>query len=187
LEELNLADNSVSTELSALQCDASAKSCSQNQEQKLDTMKVDDNQEVFCSLNTLDEQLEVADSEDIQVRAEAAASGIDDSCASSCQRNSSPDCHCTQQISTAITKAKNLQSLDLSNNNFSAQAAETLYGSWTTLRPLSSHRHITKHIIHFSTKEKKCCSVKPCCKKVWFVAPMLIYWLKISGQWVQLL
>jgi Leucine-rich repeat (LRR) protein len=129
-------------------------------------MKVDDNQEVFCSLNTLDDQLEVADSEDNQVRAEAAASGIDDSCASSCQRNSSPNCHFTQQISSAITKAKNLQSLDLSNNNFSAQAAETLYGSWTTLRPLSSHRHITKHIIHFSTKEKKCCSMKPCCKKV---------------------
>ncbi|MCI01435.1 protein TONSOKU-like, partial [Trifolium medium] len=102
----------------------------------------------------------------IPVGAEAAASGIDDSCASSCQRNSSPECHLTPQFSTAIAKAKNLQLLDLSNNSFSAQAAETFYSSWTTLRPLSSHRHITKNIIHFSTKEKKCCSVKPCCKKV---------------------
>ncbi|PNX69883.1 protein BRUSHY, partial [Trifolium pratense] len=59
LEELNLADNSVPTELSALQCDLPSKSCSQNQEDKIDTMKVDDNQEAFCSLNTLDEQLEV--------------------------------------------------------------------------------------------------------------------------------
>ncbi|CAJ2651232.1 unnamed protein product [Trifolium pratense] len=58
LEELNLADNSVPTELSALQCDLPSKSCSHNQEDKLDTMKVDDNQEAFCSLNTLDEQLE---------------------------------------------------------------------------------------------------------------------------------
>ncbi|KAL5053290.1 hypothetical protein RYX36_033972 [Vicia faba] len=163
LEELNLADNSVQTELYLLQCDVSAKSCSQNQEQKLDTVKVDDNQEVLCPLNTFADQLEVADSEE---RAEAAASGIDDSCASSCQRNSSPECHFTQQFLTAIAKAKNLQLLDLSNNSFSAQTSETFYGSWTTLRPLSSHRHITTHIVHFSTKEKKCCSVKPCCKKV---------------------
>jgi hypothetical protein len=70
-------------------------------------MKVDDNQEAFCSLNTLDEQLEVADSEDIPGGAEAAASGIDDS-ASSCQRNSTPECHLTQQFSTAIAKAKKL-------------------------------------------------------------------------------
>ncbi|CAJ2640905.1 unnamed protein product [Trifolium pratense] len=60
LKELNLADNSVPTELSSLQCDLPSKSCSHNQEDKLDTMKVDDNQEAFCSLNTLDEQLEVA-------------------------------------------------------------------------------------------------------------------------------
>ncbi|XP_061343821.1 protein TONSOKU-like [Gastrolobium bilobum] len=167
LEELNLADNSVPNELPALQYDLSVKGCSQNQEQKLDTVKVDDNQEVLCSLNTSDHQLEVADSEDIPVRVEAAASGIDDSCASSCQRNSSsPECHFTQQFSIAIGKAKNLQLLDLSNNNFSAQAAETFYGSWTILRPLSSHKHITEQIIHFSTKENKCCRVKPCCKKV---------------------
>ncbi|KAK7399404.1 hypothetical protein VNO78_10586 [Psophocarpus tetragonolobus] len=163
LEELNLADNSVPKEDSALQYDLSVKSYSQNQEQKFDTMKVDDNQEVLYSLNTADLQLEVADSEDIPV--EAAASGIDDSCASSCQRNSSPECHVMQQFSNAIGKAKNLQLLDLSDNSFSAQAAETFYGSWTTLRPLSSQKHITEQIIHFSTKENKCCRLKPCCKK----------------------
>lgn len=129
-------------------------------------MKVDDNREV--SLNTAYDQLEVADSEDIPDRVEAAASGIDDSCASSCQRNnsSSPECHFTKQFSIAIAKAKALQLLDLSNNDFSAQAAETFYGSWTTLRPLSCQKHITEQIIHFSTKEKRCCGVKPCCKKV---------------------
>ncbi|TKY60409.1 TONSOKU protein [Spatholobus suberectus] len=159
LEELNLADNSVPKEVSALQYDLSVKCCSQNQEQKLD-----DNQEVVCSLHTADHELEVADSEGIPV--EAAASGIEDSCASSCQRNSSPECHFTQQFSIAIGKANNLQLLDLSNNGFSAQAAETFYGSWTTLRPLSSQKHITEQIIHFSTRENKCCRVKPCCKKV---------------------
>lgn len=145
LEELNLADNSVPTEVSSLQYDLSVKSCSQNQEQKLDTIKVDDN-------------------EDIPV--EAAASGLDDSCVSSCQRNSSPECHFSQQFSIAIGKAKNLQLLDLSNNGFSAQPAEAFYGSWATLRPLSSQKHITEQIIHFSTRGNKCCRVKPCCKKV---------------------
>ncbi|KAK7358853.1 hypothetical protein VNO77_00793 [Canavalia gladiata] len=166
LEELNLADNSVPNEVSALQCDLSVKSCSQNQEQKLDIIKVDDNQEVLCSLNTAYHQLEVADSEDTPARVEAAASGIDDSCASSCQRNSSPECHFTQLFSVAIGKAKNLQLLDLSNNDFSAQAAETFYNSWATLRSFSSQKHITEQVIHFSTKENKCCRVKPCCKKV---------------------
>nr|KYP67832.1 Protein BRUSHY 1 [Cajanus cajan] len=164
LEELNLANNSVPMEVSALQYDLSVKSCSQNQEQKLDAMNVDDNQEVPCSLEMADHQLEVADSEDIPV--EAAASGVDDSCASSCQRNSSSECHFTQQFSFAIGKAQNLQLLDLSNNGFSAQAAETFYCSWTTLRPLSSKKHITEQIIHFSTRENTCCRVKPCCKKV---------------------
>ncbi|XP_027916277.1 protein TONSOKU [Vigna unguiculata] len=163
IEELNIADNSVPKENSALQYDLSVKSCSQNQEQKLDTMQVDDNQEVLCSLNAANYKLEVADSEDIPV--EAAASGIDDSCASSCQRNSSPECHLVQQFAIAIGKAKNLQLLDLSNNGFSAQAAETFYGSWATLRPLSSQKHISKQIVHFSTRENKCCRVKPCCKK----------------------
>lgn len=140
------------------------KGCSQKQELKLDTMKVDDNCEI---LYTDYHQLEVADSEDIPVRVEAPASGIDDSCASSCQRNSSsPECHFTQLFSVAIRKAKNLQLLDLSDNDFSAQAAETFYSSWTTLRPLSSQKHITERIIHFSTKENKCCRVKTCCKKV---------------------
>ncbi|XP_047163829.1 protein TONSOKU [Vigna umbellata] len=163
IEELNIADNSVPKEYSALQYDLSVKSCSQNQEQKLDTMQVDDNQEILCSLNAANYKLEVADSEDIPL--EAAASGIDDSCAGSCQRNSSPECHLTEQFAIAIGKAKNLQLLDLSNNGFSAQAAETFYGSWATLRPLSSQKHITEQIVHFSTRENKCCRVKPCCKK----------------------
>ncbi|KAK7318472.1 hypothetical protein RJT34_03174 [Clitoria ternatea] len=166
LEELNLADNSVPNEASALQYDLSLKSCSQDPEQRLENTKLDYNQEVLCSLNTSHQQLEVADSEDIPVRVEAAASRVDDSCASSCQRNSSSLCHLTQQFSIAISKAKNLQLLDLSNNDFSAQAAETFYGSWITLRPLSSHKHVAEQIIHFSTKENKCCRVKPCCKKV---------------------
>lgn len=128
-------------------------------------MKVDGNQEVLCSVNLDYHQLEVADSEETPVRVEAAASGIDDS-ASSCQKNSSsPECLFTQQFAFAIGKAKNLQLLDLSINDFSAQAAETFYNSWTTLRP-SSQKHITDRIIHFSTKENKCCRVKPCCKKV---------------------
>ncbi|KAF1867268.1 hypothetical protein Lal_00049697 [Lupinus albus] len=164
LEELNLADNSVPNDLATLQYDLSIKGCSQKQEPKADNMKVDDNQEV---LYTDYHQLEVVDSEELLTRVEATASGVEDGCVSSYQRNSpSPECYFTNQFSIAVGKAKNLQLLDLSNNDFSAQAVETFYSSWTTLRPVSSQKHITERIIHFSTMENKCCRVKPCCKKV---------------------
>ncbi|KAI4317132.1 hypothetical protein L6164_025031 [Bauhinia variegata] len=177
LEELNVAGNAVPNELSTLQHDFSVIECSQKLVEKLDTsdspkvglpMKVDDAQEGLCTSNSEWQQLEVADSEeDIPDRVEAAASGIDDSCGSSCQRNTqSPKCHFAQQLSTAICMAKHLQLLDLSDNDFSAQAAETFYNSWSSgLRVVSSLRHVTDQIIHFSTKEKKCCRVKPCCRK----------------------
>ncbi|XP_020974960.1 protein TONSOKU isoform X2 [Arachis ipaensis] len=163
LEELNLADNTVPNELYALKSDLTVKGDSEKHDQILDTIKLAGNQEVHCSVNLDYHQLEVADSEDETVK--AAASGIDDS-ASSCQRNSSSaECLLTQQLAVAIGKAKKLQLLDLSNNAFSLEAAETFYNSWTSVR-VPSQKHINEGIMHFSTKEKKCCRVKPCCKKV---------------------
>lgn len=153
LEELNLAGNAVPNELLT-------------HKERL-PMIVDDTQEALCVLNTDYHQLEVADSEDTQVRAEAAASGVDDSCASSYQRNSSsPKCQFIRQLFIAIGMAKNLHLLDISDNGFAAEDAESFYSSWSsTSRTISSHKHITERIIHFSTKENKCCKVKPCCKK----------------------
>lgn len=129
-------------------------------------MEVDHTEEGLSTLNTNDRKLEVAENEDTPTGVEAAASGNDDSCASSCQRNSSsPKCHLIQKLSTAIDQAKHLQFLDLSDNGFPPRAAETFYSSWSSsLRTHSSYRHITDRIIHFSTNEK-CCRVKACCKK----------------------
>jgi hypothetical protein len=127
--------------------------------------EVDAAQQGLCPVNTDYNQLEVADSEDDPIRAEAAASGIDDSCASSCQKNAlSPECQFIQELSTAVHMAEKLSFLDLSNNGFSAQIAETLYTAWSSLRGGSAERHIEDKTIHLFLKGNKCCSVKSCCK-----------------------
>ncbi|XP_024026928.1 protein TONSOKU [Morus notabilis] len=114
--------------------------------------------------NDLD-QLEVADSEEDPIGGEAAASGIDDSCASSSQRNSSsPEWQLAQEVSTAISKAKTLQLLDLSNNGLSTQVSEKLYTAWASSRPRPAYKHIKDQTIHLLTKGRKCC-IKPCCRK----------------------
>ncbi|KAF7840080.1 Protein TONSOKU [Senna tora] len=171
LQELNLAGNAIPNEL----CSSLVKVCPENQDQKLDSnefhkvslpLEVDHTKDGPSTFSTGDHKLEVAYNEDIPTRVEATASGIDDSCASSCQRNSSsPTCHLFQKLSVAIGLAKNLEFLDLSGNGFPAQASETFYSSWSSEPSRSSHKHITDRIIHFSNSENKCCRVKACCKK----------------------
>ncbi|KAM6563543.1 hypothetical protein CsatB_023541 [Cannabis sativa] len=109
------------------------------------------------------DQLEVADSEDDHTKVEAAASGIDDSCASSCQRNLSQECQLIQELSTAIRTAKKLQLLDLSKNGLSTKAVE-LYEAWSSSRPCPAYRHIKDRTIHLFTEGKKCC-IRSCCRK----------------------
>ncbi|KAM6590602.1 hypothetical protein CsatA_013207 [Cannabis sativa] len=109
------------------------------------------------------DQLEVADSEDDHTKVEAAASGIDDSCASSCQRNLSQECQLIQELSTAIRMAKKLQLLDLSKNGLSTKAVE-LYAAWSSSRPCPAYRHIKDRTIHLFTEGKKCC-IRSCCRK----------------------
>ncbi|GMN38948.1 hypothetical protein TIFTF001_008170 [Ficus carica] len=106
------------------------------------------------------DELEVADSEEDPIRVEAAASGIDDTCASSCQRNSSSsECQFIQELSSAITSARKLQVVDLSNNGLSTEAAERLYEAWSSSRPCPAY----KHMFLFFTEGRKCC-MKPCCR-----------------------
>ncbi|KAG6604274.1 Protein TONSOKU, partial [Cucurbita argyrosperma subsp. sororia] len=142
LEELNLADN-VDLDKHALQCNITEK---ESKELKQPCHDISKPQGLTCSIEELDpaqqnleevnaeyNHLEVADSEE-PIR-EAAASGIDDSCASSCERKSaSLDCQSILPLSTAIGMAKTLQLLDLSNNGFSAQETETMFGAWSTSR-----------------------------------------------------
>ncbi|GMP25438.1 hypothetical protein CsSME_00002310 [Camellia sinensis var. sinensis] len=132
-------------------------------------------------------QLEAADSEDddhppnpIRMPAEEAAaaaasssSSPSDSCmmSSSCQRNPSDEESLqllVRDLSTAIGLAKHLQYLDLSNNGFSMEIAETLlYVAWSSLssRAGFAQRHIQGNTIHLSLQGRKCCGVKPCCSR----------------------
>ncbi|KAL7230356.1 hypothetical protein ACSBR2_008781 [Camellia fascicularis] len=132
-------------------------------------------------------QLEAADSEDddhppnpIRMPAEEAAaaaasssSSPSDSCmmSSSCQRNPSDEESLqllVRDLSTAIGLAKHLQFLDLSNNGFSMEIAETLlYVAWSSLssRAGLAQRHIQGNTIHLSLQGRKCCGVKPCCSR----------------------
>lgn len=126
--------------------------------------EVDSGQQDLCAVNTDCNQLEVADSEEDPIRVEVAATRIDNSCASSCQqRIQSPECQFIQELSTAIIMAKRLCSLDLSNNGFSAEAAEALYTAWSSIRAGSAERHIEDQTIHLYSRGNKCCT-KPCCK-----------------------
>lgn len=127
--------------------------------------EVEPSQPDLCTVNTDCNHFEVSDSGYNLSRVEAAASGIDDSCASSSQRKlSSPECQFIQELSTAISEAKKLHLLDLSNNGFSTDAADMFYTTWSSSRAGSAHRHIKDQTIHLTMEGSKCC-VKPCCKK----------------------
>lgn len=173
LEELNLADN-VDLDKHALQCNTTEKESEELTQPCHDISKphgltcsikeLDSAQQNLEKANTEYNELEVADSEE-PVREAAAASGIDDSCASSCERKSaSLDDQFILALSSALRMAKTLQLLDLSNNGFSAQETETLFSAWSTSRTGLAQRHIKDNIVHLFVKGTKCC-VKPCCKK----------------------
>ncbi|CAM8953727.1 unnamed protein product [Rhodiola kirilowii] len=76
--------------------------------------------------------LEVADSEDESIRDKPPVSKVTLKCSSSSQSNrSSVNLNYIQELSSAISKAKNLKFLDLSNNGFSTQDVELLYSTWS--------------------------------------------------------
>lgn len=178
VEELNLADNAKLDKQLALRYDSTENMNIEVLQPKLNTSELsvkrcmtkeaDPDQQGLCQMNTDYNHLEVADSEDLdnQNRVENAASAFDDSCTSSCQKNPSLECQFIQELSTAIGMAKQLQQLDLSNNGFSTQAAETLYSAWSSrLGAAPAWKHIKNHTIHLSVEENKCCRVKPCCRR----------------------
>ncbi|XP_050205266.1 protein TONSOKU isoform X2 [Mercurialis annua] len=163
LEELHLTDNTNPEDKHTMQCDSVAKQDNLNTS---DSWKADIDQEALCARNIIDcSELEVADSEDNQARVEAGHE-FDDSCTSSCQKNSSLESRFIQQLAAAIGMAKQLKFLDLSNNGFSNLIAEELYTAWSSRStPDLAWKHIKDAIIHFSTPQNKCCTAKPCCTK----------------------
>ncbi|URE05449.1 TPR [Musa troglodytarum] len=129
-----------------------------------------DAQEII-PLKSDDGGLEVADSEDEAIMEEQPLlCGPDASCASSCRRRSSACGQPIQELSAAITSARNLQMLNLSRNKFSQEAIDSLYAAWSS--PLrcndgKSRKHVNMDVVHFSVNGKKCCGVRPCCIRDW--------------------
>ncbi|CAM8951053.1 unnamed protein product [Rhodiola kirilowii] len=99
--------------------------------------------------------LEVADSEDESIRDKPPVSKVTLKCSSSSQSNrSSVNLNYIQELSSAISKAKNLKFLDLSNNGFSNQDVELLYSTWSGTRAGPSLKHVKYHMFHLSTGMK---------------------------------
>ncbi|KAA3477919.1 protein TONSOKU-like isoform X1 [Gossypium australe] len=169
LEELNLANNAdTDKQLGILYCKPthSLESSQPNHIVSEPSLNPCSSKE-FDELDPNYNKLEVADSEDDEVRVETAASGFNDSSASSCQRrNSTLECQFIQELSIAIGLAKQLQVLDLSKNGLSVQASEALYNAWSSgSRAGLSCWIIKDQIVHLSVEGNKCCRLKSCCKK----------------------
>ncbi|KAJ0983759.1 hypothetical protein J5N97_002115 [Dioscorea zingiberensis] len=160
LEELHLADNASIPSERTMQFIDSTLACP-----KSDAANAAPE---ICKMNAESDGLEVADSEDEDMKG-PASSGQDGSCASSCQKNTFTCCQLIQDLSSAISLATQLQLLDLSKNRFSSEAIDAMYASWSSSGSRSSGqalKHVTKdQTVHFSTEGKRCCGIKQCCRK----------------------
>ncbi|XP_043698218.1 protein TONSOKU [Telopea speciosissima] len=175
LEELNLAENSDLDKASTLEYDVTAQGTSKSVEPGLNfadiSVRISAPEEVVqqgsCAVKVDSNNLEIDDSEDGPIRQDPILSGCDDSCTSSCPKNSPcVDCEFVQDLTKALGMAKQLQILDLSNNGFPVEVAETLYSAWSSSRCSgSASRHIKNETIHFSVEGKNCCLVKDCCRR----------------------
>ncbi|XP_048140163.1 protein TONSOKU isoform X4 [Rhodamnia argentea] len=165
LKELNLAGNVENKEIiSSSQIEISL----MHPHSSLDSSaakEIDPARNGPCIVNRECNQLEVADSEDGQTGIEPDASGVNHSCASSWERIGAVESPLVEKLSMAIGMAKQLESLDLSNNGFSLNAAESFYAAWSASRGSLAHRHISKWTVHLSCQANKCCRLKPCCKR----------------------
>lgn len=114
-------------------------------------------------------QLEVADSYDNDSRIEEGSEArLADTCNSQEGRRYvfQSDNLCIKELSAAISNAKYLQLLDLSDNGFPTQIADTFYNAWCSCtRAGTPRRHVNGQLLHLSTHDKICCGVKPCCRK----------------------
>lgn len=139
------------------------------------SIKAEAAQQDLCAINTDCNNLEVADSEedDDQIAVKMKSK---DSCTSLSHENRSDrDCRFIQDFSTAIANAKHLQVLDLSNNGFSEQTADTFYAAWLSgSRAIVARRHIKEQTVHLSVEGNRCCGVKPCCRKIWFCSNLFL-------------
>lgn len=155
LEELDLAGNVDQKQYQHFENDTTGKKHSEalNTNDKLqDPANEQHGEDAF-------NQLVAADSYDNDSRIENSDSLLVDTC-------NSQDNQRIKELSSAISNAIHLKSLDLSNNGFSTQVADTLYTAWCSCaRAGAPLRHVDGHLLHLSTEDKICCGVKPCCRK----------------------
>ncbi|PKI45235.1 hypothetical protein CRG98_034362, partial [Punica granatum] len=167
VKELDLAYNVDEPEREALQRDITREGKSDDSLQPKNPESSSHHvQNDLCALNHECSQLEVADSEDERTRLELHPCGMDQSCASSCDRVPLPDCPFIEKLSAAIGSARQLELLDLSNNGFSSAAVESFYASWSNSRAVNSAlRHADGQVLHLSVPDNRCCRVKSCCRR----------------------
>ncbi|XP_018625878.1 protein TONSOKU isoform X2 [Nicotiana tomentosiformis] len=179
LEELNLADNANREEIHVLPHDpCSLNKCSnvfQTDAKLLDNLSEasaanakEGCREELCTINTDDNLLEAPDSEDEQVEVDAIERATNQSCSGTSLKNHRDiESEFIQELSAAIQMAKHLLLLDLSNNGFTKELAESFYAAWaSSSRSGSSQGHIEDNTIHLSVEGLKCCHLKPCCRRI---------------------
>ncbi|KAL0350415.1 UNVERIFIED_CONTAM: protein TONSOKU [Sesamum radiatum] len=180
LEELILADNISPNEIQALTDNSGLV------EQNSNSLQGDINQsksslhalapegvetlpQEMCGLNTNENQLEVADSEDDdQVGVEVTLSATVGSQIRTPQsRICLSECQSMQELIASIKMAGNLKMLDLSQNGFPREVTELLFSAWSSgPRASVADSHVDGNIVHFSVQGNKCCSIKSCCRKI---------------------
>ncbi|KAI3451497.1 hypothetical protein Pfo_008162 [Paulownia fortunei] len=178
LEELNLADNVGPNEIQALTdsfelVEESSNSSQKGINQPDYLLKVPVTvpaalPQEMCALNTVENQLEVADSEDDLVGVEGTLSGLEDShICTSPKRILLSECQSMQELTASIKMAGNLKLLDLSRNGLSQEVIETLFSAWSSgARAGVAQRHVDENTVHFSVQGQKCCGIKSCCRKI---------------------
>jgi len=113
------------------------------------------------------DHLEAADSYDNNLRGAGAESGLDDTCTSQGKANASqPENRPIEGLATSISNLRQLQLLDLSDNGFSREAADMLFNAWCSgSRAGLAKRHVKGQTLHLCIQGRRCCGLKPCCKK----------------------
>ncbi|GFP84877.1 protein tonsoku [Phtheirospermum japonicum] len=165
LEELNLAENVGPNEIQALTDSLGSVGDSSNSSQKgINRPDSSASPQEMCAINTDENQLEVADSEDNLVEVEAA---LDSQICTSQKRVVLSECQSMQQLSASVKAAGNVKRLDLSGNGFSQEVIDMLFSAWRSgSRAVVAQRHVDETTVHFSVEGNKCCGVKPCCRKI---------------------
>lgn len=110
-------------------------------------------------------KLEVADSEDESIDGKPVVSKITHKYSNAGQSSRlSLNQNSIQELSSAVSNAKNLKFLDLSNNGFSTKDVELLFSVWSATKEGSCMKHF-EDMFQLSTPGVKCLDMRPCCRR----------------------